>query len=280
MTDNKGTDSVDLSESAFKPGMVVNVKGVISDDLNHRGVATEVELEDNLEGPVDITPTNGVPQFQALGQTVALNTTAATIASGKTRLAGFGNFSTAAQIVPHLSTLLPAGARVEVNGLPDANGVIQANFITKESDPPLPAAAKLEVKGTITNLDTTAKTFTINALAVDYSGASLHDLSSPANGVFVEVKGTGAGYTSGASPKLVATKIEASQENAKGIEGAKLEVEGLISGFTGASTFKVSGQSVNAGSLSLAGLANNVRVEVEGPLSNGVLNAIKISIRP
>ena len=99
MTDNKGTDSVDLSESAFKPGMVVNVKGVISDDLNHRGVATEVELEDNLEGPVDITPTNGVPQFQALGQTVALNTTAATIASGKTRLAGFGNFSTAAQIV-------------------------------------------------------------------------------------------------------------------------------------------------------------------------------------
>jgi hypothetical protein len=282
-TDNKGTDSVDLSESAFKPGMVVNIKGNITDDAHHKGEATEVELEDNLEGPVDITPTNGIAQFQALGQTVALNITAADIASGKTRLSGFGNFSTAAQIVPTLATALPAGSRVEVSGLTDANGVIQATFINKENGPPLLAADKLEVKGTIAGLDTTAKTFTINALTVDYSSASLHDISAGglANGIFVEVKGTGAGYTLvGSSPRLVATKIESNQENAKGIEGAKLEVEGFVSGFTGANTFKVSGQPINAGSLSLAGLADRKKVEVEGTLTNGVLFASKITIKP
>ncbi len=52
-----------------------------------------------------------------------------------------------------------------------------------------------------------------------------------------------------------------------------------MSGFTGASTFKVSGQAVNTGTLSLSGIANNVRVEVEGILSNGVLIAAKIQLR-
>jgi hypothetical protein len=280
-TDNKGTDSVDLSESAFRPGMVVNIKGNMTDDANHKGLATEVELEDNLEGPVDVTPTNGIPQFQALGQTVALNITAADIASGKTRLAGFGNFSTAAQIVPTLATQLPAGSRVEVSGLSDANGVIQATFISKENGPPLLAADKLEVKGTITAVGP-ANTFSINALTVDSSSASLHDIASGGLtvGTYVEVKGTGAGYTAGASPTLVATKIEANQENAKGIEGARLEVEGFVSGFTGATTFKVSGQAINAGSLSLAGLANGKKVEVEGILNSGVLSATRITPKP
>jgi hypothetical protein len=281
-TDNKGTDTINLGEAAFRPGMVVNIKGNMTDDANHKGLASEVELEDNLEGPVDVTPADGVTQFQALGQTVALNITAADIASGKTRLAGFGNFSTAAQIVPQLSTQLPAGSRVEISGLSDANGVIQATFINKENGPPLLTADKLELKGTIAALDTTAKTFTINALTVDYSSASLHDISASglANGIFVEVKGTGAGYTLvGGSPRLVATKIEANQEKVKGIEGARIEVEGFVSGFTGTNTFKVSGQPINAGDISLAGLADRKKVEVEGTLTSGVLFATKITIK-
>lgn len=282
-SDNKGSDSVsDLSEAAFRPGMVVNIKGIISDDVNHKGIASEVELEDNLEGPVDVTPANGATQFQALGQTVALNITANDIASGKTRLGGFGNFSTAAQIVPQLATQLPAGTRIEVSGLTDANGVVQATFIQKESAPPLLATDKLELKGTITAVSPAANTFSINALTVDSSSASLHDIAAGGLtvGTFVEVKGTGAGYTAGATPKLVATKIESNQEDAKGIEGARFEVEGFVSGFTGANTFKVSGQRINAGSLSLAGLANGKKVEVEGTLTGGELFASKIAIKP
>jgi len=282
-SDNKGSDSVsDLAEAAFRPGMVVNIKGSISDDVNHKGTASEVELEDNLEGPVDVTPANGATQFQALGQTVALNTTAADIASGKTRLSGFGNFSTAAQIVPQLGTQLPAGSRIEVSGFTDANGVVRATFIQKESAPPLLATDKLELKGTITAVGPAANTISINALTVNTAGATLHDIASGGLtvGTFVEVKGIGSGYTAGASPTLAATKIEANQEDAKGVEGDKLEFEGFVSLFTGANTFKVSGQSINAGNLSLAGLANGKHVEVEGTLTGGVLFASKIAIKP
>lgn len=67
----------------------------------------------------------------------------------------------------------------------------------------------------------------------------------------------------------------------KGIEGSRLEVEGIVSGFIqGANTFKVSGQAVNTGSLSLVGIANNVKVELKGTLTNGVLIATKIIIKP
>lgn len=247
-------------------GKVVTVKGAKSDDTH--GTATTVEYKDNLEGPVDMSPDLANNRFQALGQTIAVNTTAATVAAGKTV---FRNFTSLAQ--------LTSGSVVEVSGMPDANGVIQGSFIELKGT--LAAGTGIELKGKVANLNTTAKTFTIGALTVDYTTATLSDLGSGiANGLFVEVSGTGAGYTGGASPQLVATKVESNREDANGIDGHDLSVEGFVSGFTaGSNTFMVSGQTINAGTLSLAGIANNVKVEVEGVLSGGVLMATKISLR-
>ncbi|MDP3612826.1 MAG: DUF5666 domain-containing protein, partial [Rubrivivax sp.] len=61
-----------------------------------------------------------------------------------------------------------------------------------------------------------------------------------------------------------------------------LKVEGLISSFTSSSSFSVNGRTVNATAASFpdgtAGLALGVRVEVEGAVRSGVLQAAKVSI--
>jgi hypothetical protein len=259
--------SVDKSsgiESDLRVGRVVTVHGSQSDDLH--GSAASVEYKDNLDGPVDVAPDLVNKKFQALGQTVVVNTTAASVATGKTV---FRNFSSLAQLTPNQV--------VEVSGIPDSTGVIQASYVEFKGQ--LTATTGIELKGTIANLDTTAKTFSIGALAVDYSTASLSNLTGAiSNGAFVEVSGTGAGYTGGISPKLVASKVENDREDAGGTEGNNVSVEGFITGFNSGNTFKVGGQAVNTDTLSLAGLANNTRVEVEGTLSGGVLMVVKIKL--
>jgi len=254
-------------DSDLKVGRVVTVNGTKSDDLH--GSATSVEYKDNLEGPVDVTPAAGSTSFQAFGQTIAINTTAATVAAGKTV---FSNFTSLSQ--------LTAGSLIEVSGMPDANGVIQASYIELKNG--ALASSSIELKGTISGLNTTAKTFAIGTLTVDYSAAALSDLpvGGIANGLFVEVSGSGVNYTLGATPTFKADKVESALENPSGSEGSNLSLEGFVTGFTaGSNTFTVNGQAVNTGALSLTGIANNVRVEVEGTLNNGVLMVAKIKIK-
>lgn len=261
VTTNKSSGN----ESDLLVGRVVTVKGSQSDEQH--GSAESIEYNDNLEGPVDVAPDLVKNTFQALGQAVAVNTTALTVAAGKTVFNGFTSLSR-----------LAVNSIVEVSGIPDANGVIQASYVELKGT--LASTTSIELKGTISNLNTAAKTFMIGALTVDYGAfpASLKDLNGViTNGQFVEVKGTGAGYTAGASPKLVATKIESDKEDVNGTEGNKLSVEGFVTGFTaGVNTFKVNGQAVNTGTLSLTGIDMTKKVEVEGTLNNGVLMATKI----
>lgn len=259
--DNSTGSATDLKE-----GKVVTVNGTI-DDSSH-GTATSVDYRDNLEGPVDTAPDLASNRFQALGQTIQVNTTATTVAAGKTV---FSNFSSLSQ--------LAASSLVEASGLPDANGVIQASYIELKGS--LTPTTDIELKGTVSSLNTIAKTFKLGLLTVNYASATLSDMPAGglANGMYVEASGTGAGYTGGAAPSLAATKVDASSETMSGSEGEHMEVAGFVTGFTaGSATFNVGGQPVNAGSLSLSGIANNVRVEVEGTMSGGVLMLTKISI--
>jgi len=54
-------------------------------------------------------------------------------------------------------------------------------------------------------------------------------------------------------------------------------VEGFVSGLAG-NSFTIEGTSVDAGALSLAEVANAVKVRVEGIFSNGVVKASKITL--
>ncbi|WP_258286196.1 hypothetical protein, partial [Escherichia coli] len=75
-------------------------------------------------------------------------------------------------------------------------------------------------------LDTTARTFTIGTLTVNYSGATVQ--GTLANGTRVEVQGTLAGNV------LTTTSVETKRN--EGNRGAEIELEGAMTNFDATTT--------------------------------------------
>jgi len=254
-----GPDESTDPHRGLKVGMVVKVDGEFDDDDIH-GTAAEIEYKDNLEGPVDSITAIDTTTKQAvvLGQTVILdvnqthfeNTTFDTLAVGNV---------------------------IEVSGLLDDAGQIQATFVEKKADSFIPGT-EIEVKGTIKNLDNVAKTFQINALTVDYASATELPSGGPANDQYVEVKGTN--YSGGT---LTATKIELDDDTLGAMDAGKVEMEGYINVVTSQTQFTVGTQAVQTTGSTVFenGTASDIamgrKVEVEGPLAGGVLTATKVS---
>lgn len=165
---------------------------------------------------------------------------------------------------------LAVGERVEVSGIVDAAGVIQATRIERDDD-----ADEFEIRGIVSGLDPVARTFVINGLTIDYSG-----VTAPAglvDGAFVEVEGVD--FDAG-TVTLVAAKVELEDDD----DGAgEVKVEGFVTRFVSATDFDVNGRPVTttAGTRyddGVAGdLALNVRLEVEGVIdAGGVLVAREV----
>jgi len=255
---------------SLKEGMVVVVRGDFSSDgLN--GVATSVQFEDNLEGPVD---QNGVDvansRLMVLGQTVMVNT--------------------ATRIEDQNSNTIPLadiqeGNVVEVSGLPEPGGNILATRIEKRADAFDPNTMEIEIKATIAALDTQTNTFSIGGLLVNYGTATIKDApgGTLADGLFVEVKSSTA--PSGAPLTLVASEVEVkkSLSESLGEAGDHVEIEGFVTEFSSIDQpFKVNGVMVlitletqgNTGAV-----AEGVLVEVDGFLNgDGVLEALKVEL--
>ena len=172
-------------ETQLRIGMMVKVEGKIDDSDRTKGQAHKVHYFDDLEGPISAINT-GDNTFVAMGQTVFV--------SAKTH---FEHVAGLAQ--------LQVGNIVEVSGLVD-NGVIQATYVELKKPTFVPGDDDIEVKGSITNLNTDAKTFELKGLIVDYSNARLEDVPNGilADGMFVEVE-TRQGIVGG---KLIASKVE------------------------------------------------------------------------
>ena len=79
------------------------------------------------------------------------------------------------------------GARVEVEGSA-VDGVIIAKKVKPENDDDVKAEG-FELHGTLSDLDATAKTFTLRGVTVNYSNLSGSEVGNLANGIKVEVKG-------------------------------------------------------------------------------------------
>lgn len=242
-------DSTDVA-GGLKVGMIVTVKGTL-DDASH-GTASSVDFSDNLKGPI-ATFSNVSSSMTVLGQKVRFDP-ARTV---------FDNFSGAGTMG------VKPGQMVQVSGMADANGTLMATRIERHLPNWTPSSV-IELKGSIGTISGT--TFTINGLQVDASGVTLP--AGVTTGTFVRVEGT-LPALSGAP--LKATEVKLFTEGVQAEEGKHAEVEGLVSGLMG-TTFMVGGTSVDAGTQSLAGVANGVRVEVEGTFSNNVLKATKITI--
>jgi hypothetical protein len=259
-------DDNDSTEAEFEVGEVVVVEAEIDDSGN--ASATAVTFEDAVEGPV----TSAAPgQIVVMGQTVNIGTTTSIDDSCPASLDD-------ASIVA-----------VEVSGLPDANGVIDATRIECKFN--LAEVGEFEVNGVVSAHDATARTFMIGSiLQVDYSAAAVDNFPGGTinDGDPVEAKGTD--FDSGTNV-LTATRVEYKGVRLDDAEDVHLEIDGFVTGFVSETDFSITslagpipittipGTTVYEGG-SAADLANNLKIEVEGDFdANGVLVATKIEIK-
>lgn len=244
-------DDVAGAESGLRIGMEVTLKGSGTS-------ADSITAADSLEGP--ITSIDLVAHsFAVLGQTV--QTDMLTIFENTTDV-----------------TTLTAGSIVEVSGSTDSAGVIHATRVELKSAAP-PSSTSIEVKGVVSGLNSGAKTFTLGSLTVDYAGAELKDFPADglADGQSVEVKSTVGQYAAGTGT-LTAVSIEF-EPGLEAAENEHVELKGYVTGFVSIADFKVNGVAVDASGAGVTGIANDVKVEVEGTINaNGVLVASSVEL--
>lgn len=251
-------DSLAGGLAALKPGVVVRVYGT-------PGPVSGAHLASRLE------PQPGAQSYRLRGAVSSYDTVAKTITIG-------------AAVIDVSAISVPDGVkagalvRLKLQTTKNAKGAWVAtsiklgHFETQEND-------HAEVEGTITDFSS-AKSFTVNGMVVDASGAVFERSSTAlATGVRVEVEGA---VHNGV---LVATKVELKTEEGDRQQG--FDVEGAITTVgPKASTFVVHGVTVtfNGTTRFVGGTASDltagVRVDIQGSLaSDGVsVAATQISI--
>jgi hypothetical protein len=244
------------AEAQLHAGEVVTIHGSVNPD-GATGTATEVSFTGNAQGPAtQIDLTNNA--LLVLGQTV--------------RVTGSTLFDDGIQ--PGELSGLQTGTLVEVSGFANAAGEIVASRIDLKS-----AGSNLQVKGVIQALNTTAHTFRVNALIVDYSAVA--SAATLADGNTVEVQG--ASLTSAGG--LLATRVEV-PPGLGATANQHADIEGIITSFTSAADFALQGQNVTTDAntkfvLHAISLGVNVKVDVQGAFNaTGVLLAQKVEVRP
>jgi hypothetical protein len=253
----------------LKKGMLVAMDSSF-DSNGTTGSAFSIRFEDNLEGPISAV----VETTPGLVKTLTVLAQSVIVENGVTQFdnndPGFDSYNDVG----------PGNVNnvVEVSGFVNADGSIRASFIERKSLAPLPGEL-FEIKGVVSNLNVALSTFQINGLTVDYTGIVPRN-GTLANGVNAEVKGDSlAGAT------LSATDVEIKPAGLGVDNVGKAEVEGFIANLnTGAKTFTINGQQVNYAAAAFfngteADLSNGTKVEAEGPISGGVLQAVKIEFR-
>jgi len=153
----------------------------------------------------------------------------------------------------------------------DANGVYGATRIERED-----SASVYKIRGKLSALNTTAKTFQIGAAVIDYGAINFN--FTLVNGQTIRVELAPAPNALG---QWVATRLNSATALGNAASAAAtVEVEGLITAFTSATRFEVNGLPVDATGVSglPAGLGVGAQVEVKGKLSSGVLLASKVQL--
>jgi hypothetical protein len=248
--DDNGTSR---STSSLGMGMMVEVKGSVRDDGSGTGSASDITLFSELQGPIsNLNVAAGT--FTVLGLTVSASA------------------ATAFQDVSGLSALAN-GNIVEVYGLRSGTSIV-ASRIEKQS--PVVGATVTKLRGQVAAVNTAANTFTVSGVTVNFANAVVTpNAAAITTGSFVKVSSTTA---------AVGNTLTASRVNVIGVRqfelanGAKSEIQGLISNFVSTSQFTVAGVTVNASNATFvrgtaATLANGARIEIKGSVANDVLNA-------
>jgi hypothetical protein len=208
-----------------------------------------------VTGPVQGTPDATAGTLTVLGQGV--DVTSATVFDD-TLAAGL--------------SAVADGAVVAVHGLRDsATGRIVATRIEAKT-----SAGVYKLRGTVSALDTTAKTFSIGGAAISYASVS-NVPSTLADGVTLSVKLATTAVDGVWTAQSLGGKSGSSTTTA-----AQARVRGAITAFTSATAFSVDGIPVDASAATFpdgsTGLALGVEVEVKGTLTNGTLVATEVGL--
>lgn len=240
--------------SALGLGMVVDVvAGPVQTGANGQpaAVATEVRFRNEVQGP--LTAING-DVLTVLGQSVRIGP-ATVFEEGR-------------------SATLQTGRVVEVYGMRDANGQINATRIDIEDD----TDELYSLQAPISALDTVARRFQVGDVVVVYDGVSVVP-AQMANGDVLRVR---LSRTPDALGQWQATSVRTVRPlpGAGALEGLKADLEGYITRIDSSSRFTIGQVAVDtSAALRLpSGLAVGSLVEVEGRWADGVLQAREVEL--
>ncbi len=249
ITDDDGNA---VAESALRLGMQVECAGGPGSDDAH-GVAHAILVHSALIGPVSAVDT-AAGTLTVLGQTVTVDAQTA--------------FDTA--LTGGLASVT-VGAVVQVHGQFDA---ASASYLATRVD--LDAAAThYKIRGTLTAVDTTAKTLAIGPTSVDFS--TTPDVPTDlAVGKLVVIR-------------LAVTPVNGVWTATAIFDGQRLmhdhdeaHLRGVISAFTSVTQFSVDGNPVDASNATFpdgqSGIVLGATVQVEGELVNGVVVARVVGV--
>jgi hypothetical protein len=245
------------SRDALKLGMSVEIHGgAKSDDGDGpRCDAREIRHGAEILGPVSAIDA-AARTLVVLGQTVRV--TDGTVIDDRL-VGGFAG--------------IVVGAVLEVHGRLDAaTGVYTATRLS-----PRLVALAFRIRGIVSSLDTTAKTFAIGAATISYANV-LPAPTALANGRQVKVRLE----TTPVAGVWIASRVFDGSRRPDDADEA--ELEGTITAFTSAASFSVNGIPVDASQAtfeegsSSADLALGVRVEVKGSAVDGVVVASRIEV--
>ncbi len=247
-------DGQPATQAALRVGQVVTVQGQTQPDgtTTAASIDTRAEVKGIVSG-VD----NAERSFTVLGQRV--RTDQLTVFDG-------GSFA----------TLL--NQYVEVSGFRAAPGDVLATRVDISAT--VAPAAPLEIAGVVAAFDAVGKTFVIGTQLVDFSQVGAAFLPAGlGNGVVAAVRGTMVS-TGG---RLIANEITLVSTTVPAPDNSSVELEGVVTGYTGLASFRVNGQLVDGRVATVTGgtaamVANGAKVEVEGKITQGVVVASKIEI--
>lgn len=252
VTDDDGSTT---TASALRLGMHVEVDSAAVDASTATARASAVRFGSQVTGPVSAVDTVA-STLTVLGQVVDITTTTVfddSLAGGLSAVA--------------------TGAVVEVHGLADAaTGHLVATRVEAEA-----GAAAYKLRGTVTALNTAAKTFSIGGLPISYAGLAAAAVPTTlADGVTLRV----ALATSPIGAVWQAQSLRL--KRGAPADGSVAHLRGVITAYSSATAFSVNGLVVDAGAADFpdgsAGLALGVQVDVRGTVRNSVLLATRVSL--
>ncbi len=253
-------DQPNKGQTDLAIGQIVTVKGKINQSTG-MGTADSVEYGNNLKGAVSAVDTVN-NTFTVIGQTVTV--TGTTVFEGRTGL----------------SDLLVNVDIVEVSGFVNAAGKIEATRVERQTIP-----GSSELKGAVSNLDTSLQTFMIGTTKISYSLGVQVNGGTLTDAACVEVEGTYNGT------QLNASRIDVKSCGLPASPNMIGEIQGIITTSLSGSTFKIGTQTIsitNTTQYNVSGtpasllVAGPTVVEVEGTFDNSpvpVLVARKIEIK-